>query len=70
MKYLLGIDIGTSGTKTILFDTAGNVVASSTKEYPLYTPQNGWAEQDPIDWWEATKDTIQEVVTLSEVENE
>lgn len=70
MKYLLGIDIGTSGTKTILFDTAGNVVASSTKEYPLYTPQNGWAEQDPIDWWEATKDTIQEVVTLSEVEHE
>lgn len=70
MKYLLGIDIGTSGTKTVLFDTTGNVVASSTKEYPLYTPQNGWAEQDPMDWWHATRDTIKEVITLSKVDSE
>ena len=47
MNYLIGADIGTSGTKTVLFDTAGNVVSSATVEYPLYQPQNGWAEQDP-----------------------
>ena len=50
MQYLIGIDIGTSGTKTVLFDTEGNVIASATIEYPLSQPQNGWAEQDPADW--------------------
>lgn len=54
MAYLLGIDIGTSGTKTALFDEAGKKLASYTGEYPMYQPQNGWAEQDPSDWWEAT----------------
>ena len=52
-QYLIGLDIGTSGTKCIIADTQGNVVASSTQEYPLYTPKPGWAEQNPIDWWEA-----------------
>ena len=53
MEYLLGIDIGTSGTKTVLFDKMGNVVASDTQEYPMYQPKVGWAEQDPDDWWRA-----------------
>ena len=50
MAYILGVDIGTSGTKTVLFDENGTAVASATYEYPLYTPQNGYAEQDPGDW--------------------
>ncbi len=41
MKYLIGIDVGTSGTKSVLFDLKGNVIASATGEYPLYQPQNG-----------------------------
>src|SRR5574344_2403224 len=53
MAYLIGVDLGTSGTKTVLFDENGNVIASKTIEYPLYTPHNGWAEQDPNDWWHA-----------------
>lgn len=69
MKYLIGSDIGTSGTKTVLFDTAGNVIASSTVEYPLYQPQNGWAEQDPQDWWDAVARTIKDVVEKSGVDN-
>lgn len=36
MNYLLGVDLGTSGTKTVLFDEDGNVIASKTIEYPLY----------------------------------
>ena len=52
-KYLIGLDIGTSGAKCIIVDDAGKVVASSTQEYPLYTPKPGWAEQDPKDWWDA-----------------
>ena len=50
MKYLLGIDLGTSGTKTVLFDQNGKGICSATVEYPMYQPQNGWAEQDPKDW--------------------
>ena len=65
MKYILGVDIGTSGTKTVLFDTTGAVIDSSTSEYPMYQPQNGWAEQDPTDWWNATVDTIKTVVENS-----
>ena len=61
MKYLIGIDIGTSGTKSVLFDTNGNVIASSHSDYPLYQPKNGWAEQDPRDWWNATVKTLREI---------
>lgn len=65
MAYLLGVDIGTSGTKTVMFDTQGHTVASATVEYPLYQPQMGWAEQDPEDWWQATAETIRQVIAKS-----
>lgn len=68
MEYLLGIDLGTSGTKTVLFDTAGSPVASHTAEYPLHQPQNGWAEQDPHDWWRAVQEGIGAVLFKSGVE--
>jgi len=67
MAYILGIDVGTSATKTVLFDESGNAIASASKEYPLYQPQNGWAEQDPEDWWDAVKTTICEVMKKSGV---
>ncbi|MFV0502622.1 MAG: xylulokinase [Lachnospirales bacterium] len=67
MKYVIGVDIGTSGTKTILFDETGKSLAQSTIEYPMYQPKNGWAEQEPEDWWEATRDTIINVVKKSGV---
>ncbi|MDK2931688.1 MAG: xylulokinase [Bacillota bacterium] len=54
MPLLLGIDIGTSGTKVILTDEDGCIVASATETYPLRTPHPNWAEQDPRDWWAAT----------------
>lgn len=63
MKYLIGIDIGTSGTKTVLFDTDGNVIKSKTCEYPLYQPHNGWAEQNPEEWWDAVRETLDYVGT-------
>jgi len=61
MEYIIGIDIGTSGTKSVLFDTDGNIIASATEEYPLYQPEIGWAEQDPADWWNAVKNTLSEI---------
>ncbi|MBP3322843.1 MAG: xylulokinase [Clostridia bacterium] len=60
--YVIGIDLGTSGTKTVLFDTKGKVIASKTVEYPMYQPQNGWAEQEPLDWWNATVTGIKSVI--------
>ena len=65
MAYLLGIDIGTSGTKTVLFTEVGTPVASATVEYPLYQPQNGWAEQEPEDWWNAVVSGIRQVLNQS-----
>lgn len=68
MEYLLGIDIGTSGTKTVLFDTNGAVIASCTVEYPMQQPQNGWAEQNPDDWWNAVCRGIQAVLKQSAID--
>jgi len=65
MQYLIGIDIGTSGTKAVLFDLAGNTVADALIEYPLYQPKNGWAEQDPEDWWNATVEAIRAIVSTA-----
>jgi len=62
MNYLIGIDVGTSATKTVLFDEAGTVVASASREYPLYQPKNGWAEQRPQDWRDAVLATVRTVV--------
>ena len=68
MTYYIGADIGTSGTKTVLFDVSGNVVASASEEYPLYQPQNGYAEQQPQDWANAVLHTIAAVVKQSGVD--
>ena len=67
MAYVIGIDIGTSGTKTVLFTEAGAVVASVTAEYPMYQPENGWAEQEPEDWWNAVCVTCKAVLAKSGV---
>lgn len=62
MNYLLGTDIGTSGTKTILMDTEGKLVAQDLQEYDVLTPAPLWAEQWPDVWYEATKDSIRNTV--------
>ena len=67
MKYVLGIDLGTSATKTILVDENGMTRASAEYSYPMYQPHNGWAEQDPADWKKAVLTTIKQVVKKSGV---
>jgi xylulokinase len=54
MGYLLGIDIGTSGTKTLICDEKGKVLATAMAEHPISSPKPGWSEQNPEDWWQAT----------------
>ena len=70
MKHLIGVDLGTSATKTIMMNEKGEIVASASYAYPLYEPANGWAEQDPHDWKEAVLTTIREVVDKSKVAKE
>jgi xylulokinase len=62
MSYYLGIDVGTSGTKTLLIDASGVLVAEADDEYPLHQPKPGWTEQDPEDWWKATVKTVRAVM--------
>lgn len=62
MAVYLGIDVGTSGTKTLAINGQGKILAESTAEYPLYHPRPLWSEQDPDDWWKATVKTVRAVV--------
>ena len=52
---LIGLDVGTSGVKAIALSPDGAVVGSAEESYPLSTPQPGWSEQDPEDWWRAAQ---------------
>jgi xylulokinase len=52
---LIGIDVGTTGVKGVAISPRGEVLALAEEHYPLSTPQPGWSEQDPEDWWRATQ---------------
>ena len=58
---LVGLDIGTTGARAVAIDLAGRVVTAASAEYPLLTPRPGWTEQDPEDWWAATRAVLGEV---------
>lgn len=62
MSVFLGIDIGTSGTKTLAINDKGKILAEASAGYPCYHPKPAWSEQDPEDWWQATVKTIRAVV--------
>jgi xylulokinase len=65
MTYLLGIDIGTSSVKALLFDAEhGATVAVHGEEYPIHTPGPGYAEQDPEDYWRASVIAVRKVTSL------
>lgn len=63
MAYFLGIDIGTTGIKSLVIDEAGDTVASASVEHELLTPRPGWTEQDPETWWRGTVATVRKVVS-------
>ncbi len=52
-SYLLGIDIGTSACKVAVFDRGGRAAGTASESYAVYYPAEGWAEQDPEEWWQA-----------------
>ncbi len=70
MGYSLGFDVGTTGTKALLIDEVGQIVARALVEYPLSTPRPNWAEQDPRQWWAATVEAIRMVLSNAGVSGE
>ena len=57
---LLGIDIGTTGTKCAIYDLKGELVAHAYQEYSMIHPQPSWAEQDPHRWWNAVQTNLRD----------
>ena len=66
---LLGVDVGTGGTRAILVDHGGRVVASAASEHrAIHSEHIGWAEQDPDDWWRASQEAIRSVLNSGATE--
>ena len=61
MKYYVGIDIGTSGTKSVAFDNKGCICSSKSYEYDIIAPQPGYAEENPLDWKKGVLETLREI---------
>ena len=58
----MGIDLGTSSVKLLLMEKDGEVIKTLTKDYSLSFPKPTWAEQNPNEWWEVTKNGIKEIL--------
>lgn len=61
-NYLLGLDVSTTGSKAVLIDEGGRVVATASNGHPLSTPRPAWSEQEPADWWTASVASIRRVL--------
>ncbi len=57
-QYFLGVDISTTGSKALLVDENGAVIASASSPHTLQTPKPLWSEQDPHEWWDAASASI------------
>jgi xylulokinase len=67
MAVFLGIDVGTSGTKTLAVRDDGAILAAAVEEYPLASPKPGWSEQVPEDWWQATLKTVRRILASRQI---
>ena len=61
-RYSLGIDIGTTAVKACLIDDAGNLLAQTSAPHDLYSLEQGWAEEDPADWWSGVVKCCQDIL--------
>lgn len=63
ISAVMGIDLGTTSVKCLAMDRDGKRIASASKGYPLQSPQPGWVEQRPEDWWSAAVEAIRECLS-------
>jgi xylulokinase len=68
MNYFIGIDVSTTATKALLIDSAGNVLAVASTQYPFETPRPLWSEQHPDLWWDGAQKSIRAVIEKSGVD--
>ena len=69
--HVLGIDIGTGGTRALIIRADGRIVASATEEHePFASPKIGWAEQRPEDWWRAASVAVRKAIAQSALKSE
>jgi len=61
----LGVDLGTTGVRALVITNEGQVLGAATAEHPLQSPEPGWMEQEPTDWWEAAGTAIRRAAALS-----
>ena len=64
---LMGVDLGTSGTKTVIIDQDGHLLSCATREYGINTPRPGWAEQNPQVWLQAAVETMGQALVEADV---
>jgi xylulokinase len=64
----LGVDLGTSSVKVIIMNEEGQVICSVSKDYNVSYPKVGWAEQNPEDWWAASRDGIRDLIKNSNID--
>ena len=69
-EYFLGVDIGTTGCRAIIFDLKGGIIAANSEEYPIICARPGWAEQDPERIYEAVCNIIRRSVSHSGIRAE
>jgi len=62
-NLLVGLDIGTSAVKAVLFDLQGEALATHHEPLVVYAPEPGWAEQDPQQWWQGAQAALRDVLT-------
>ena len=62
MSYFMGIDLGTSSTKTLIMEENGKTAGIGNASYGIQIPQISYAEQDPLEWWEAVKKSIKKAL--------
>src|SRR5215472_12311418 len=68
---VLGIDVGTGGTRAVVVDALGMIVASATEEHEAFaSPKIGWAEQNPEDWWRAAGIAIRKATSQGRIRAE
>ncbi|MDQ2786720.1 MAG: FGGY family carbohydrate kinase, partial [Chloroflexota bacterium] len=66
-SYVLALDQGTTSSRAILFDHAGQIVAARQREFPQMFPQPGWVEHDPETIWETQRSVAQDVLAAQGV---
>ncbi len=66
-KYILSLDLGTTGNRAILFDRQGNIVGQVYKELTQHYPHPGWLEHDAVEIWRDTNDSIQKVIADNQI---